>query len=66
MNRVLDTQKRHLILIGKFQQLCIEFAERKTLEDLEKSHTFIIKGNGFTVDRDIKGSRNILLKHLTR
>ena len=26
----------------------------------------IIKGDGFTVDRDINGSRNILLKHLTR
>jgi len=25
-----------------------------------------IKGDGFTVDRDINGSRNILLKHLTR
>lgn len=26
----------------------------------------IIKGNGFTVDRDINGSRGVLLKHLTR
>ena len=26
----------------------------------------IIQGDGFTVDRDINGSRNVLLKHLTR
>jgi len=37
---VLDRQNRYLIIIGKLEQLCIEFAERKTLEDLEKSHIF--------------------------
>ena len=26
----------------------------------------IIKGDGFTVDRDINAARNILIKHLTR
>ncbi|MGI2029854.1 hypothetical protein [Endozoicomonas acroporae] len=26
----------------------------------------VIKGNGFTVDRDINGARNIFIKNLTR
>ena len=56
---------------GKYIVDCNESYTSKTRSwngsiDEKLGSSKIIKGNGFTVDRDINGSRNILLKHLTR